>query len=67
MTNLEYCEETLSTDYINLLTDALKVNTPLFSLNLSDSSIDDKGANSLAQALRVNGGHVGRVKFSFGD
>ena len=54
VTNLELCEETLSTEDINLLTEALTVNTCLFSLNLSDSSIGDEGANLLAQALRVN-------------
>ncbi|XP_067016909.1 protein NLRC3-like isoform X2 [Acropora muricata] len=54
VTNLELCEETLSTEDINLLTEALRVNMSLFSLNLSHSAIGGEGANSLAQALRVN-------------
>ena len=54
VTNLELCNETLSTEDIKLLTEALRVNTSLFSLNLSESFIGDEGANLLAQALRVN-------------
>ena len=54
VTNLELCEDILSTEEINLLTEALRVNTSLFSLNLSVTTIRDEGANSVAQALRVN-------------
>ncbi|XP_074621745.1 uncharacterized protein LOC141880193 [Acropora palmata] len=36
------------------LAQALRVNSSLSSLDLSDNSISDEGVNSLAQALRVN-------------
>ncbi|XP_015759265.1 PREDICTED: uncharacterized protein LOC107338542 [Acropora digitifera] len=38
----------------NLLTQALRVNTSVSSLDLSGNNIFDEGANSLAQVLRVN-------------
>ena len=54
VTNLELCEDTLSTENINLLTEALRVSTSLSSLDLRSNSIRNEGANSLALALRVN-------------
>ncbi|XP_067016908.1 protein NLRC3-like isoform X1 [Acropora muricata] len=47
-------EQTLSPEDINLLTEALTVNTSLSSLKLFNGPIGDEGANSLAQALEVN-------------
>ena len=58
--NLELFGETeginssIGAEDINLLTKALRVNTSLCSLNLSQTSFGDEGATSLAQALRVN-------------
>ncbi|XP_067041353.1 protein NLRC3-like [Acropora muricata] len=40
--------------FIDLLSQALRVNTSLSSLDLARNSIGNEGANSLAQALRVN-------------
>ena len=40
--------------FIDLLADALKVNSSVSSLDLTDNSISDEGANSLARALRKN-------------
>ncbi|XP_067016921.1 protein NLRC3-like [Acropora muricata] len=51
---LHLCEQTLSPEDINLLTEVLTVNKSLYSLDLSNGHIGDEGANSLAQALRVN-------------
>ena len=55
VTKLKVLEDTLGTEEINLLTDALRVNATLSSLDISRNTwARAEGANSLAQALRVN-------------
>ena len=61
---LRLCEQTLSPEDINLLTEALTVNKSLSSLDLSNGPIGDEGANSLAHALRVNTS-LSSLKMSF--
>ena len=48
------CENSIGDEGAHSLSEALKVNSSLISLDLGRNSIVDEGAHSVSEALRVN-------------